>query len=65
MAGSGAMSAQNKMFHNGNRFEIEVRFQKRVYIKFNNIKMIVCQMINYIIFQMDRCYIVALIVEGN
>jgi hypothetical protein len=26
--------------------------------------MIACQMINYIIFQTVRCYIVALIVEG-
>jgi len=56
-------SAEQEMFHNGNW--IEIRFQRRIYIKFNNIKMVVCQMINYIIFQIVRCYIVALTVERN
>jgi len=37
----------------------------RIYIKFNNINMIVCQMINYITFQIFRCYIVTLFVERN
>ena len=56
-------SAQKEMFNNGNQFEIEDRFNNRIYIKFNNIKIIVCQMINYLIFQIVRCYIVVAI-EG-
>ena len=52
---------RTEMFHNGNGVEIEVRFQRKIDIKFNNIKMIVCQMINYIIFKIFRCYIAVLI----
>jgi len=36
-------SAQGEMFHNGNRFEIEVRFQKRINIKSDIIRNFSCQ----------------------
>ena len=49
--------------------EIESRwksdFRGESNIKYNIIKMIVCQMTKYLIFQTDRCYIVVLIVKRN
>ena len=57
--------AEQKMFHNGNRLKIEVRFNRKIYIKSNIISKFVCQMINYFTFQMVICYIVILIVGVN
>jgi hypothetical protein len=36
-------SAEWKMFHNGNGFEIEVRFRRRIFIWYGKIKKIACQ----------------------
>ena len=44
---------------------VEGIFQKRIYTKSSIIKMVVCQMINYIIIQMVICHIVVLIIRGN
>jgi len=40
---------------------VEGRFQKRIYIKSSIIKMVLCQIIKYLRFQMLICYFVALI----
>ncbi len=36
-------SAEQEMFHNGNRIEIEDRFRRRVFIWYGKIKKITCQ----------------------
>jgi len=54
-------SAEQTMFHNVNWFEIDNRFQGKIYIISNIIRKFVCQATNCLIFQMAICYIGALL----
>ena len=53
-------SGEYKLYHNGYGDEMKGRFQSSINIKPNITKMFVCQMINYLRFQIFKSYFVAI-----